>query len=679
MRLADDLITQRISLGRRDVVVVKQPSVEQFFFFELDEWELLSEPGNANHRSDFVDEDSEEEMEVFFRAAAEQGLIVGHPSSVAPAASPKPMWYTNPFVIRVPGFDPSELLSSMMLPIDRVGRSLLKLLAITIILFAALVAIMNLSALAADATQAAARIWMSPNQGWLLFLIAVAILKVGHEFAHGLACHWRGGRCREMGLLLLFGVPCLYCDVSDTWLMPKRRHRILVSAAGMLAEFLIASIALLIWSVTYQGLIHDLMSMLVVVASVSTLLINANPLLRYDGYFILSDWIGIPNLGSESNVALRDLLNRGGEQPRQFGLAAYAVASGVYRVFVIGLIVWLVSAWILKSFGAGLAIPVAIWIGWNLFRRWISVEVASATPRIAFGLAAVLAAFVLWMPIPSSTRVGGLIRPAEERPVYTPMSGVLKLTARSIEVVNWQQQLAMMAAEGEADEMETALQSREIERLADPTISLTLPLWRQRLITAKKKAEILASQVAETKKTIPPGNQLYEPPRVREDRLSQTRRGDQRALWRGTPANHANSKLFVEKGLLLGRLGDSNERVVSAYVPDQQIDFIRIGAAVTIAIGSCPQGTVEGRVVEIASDPVNELPPEILASGWVRPTPNTNSNAKPENTHYEVGIEVTSAIALPARLVTPVRIAMPAESLWNRLLRSWRSTSTLSI
>ena len=589
MRLSDGLITRRISLGRRDVVVVKQPSVDQFYFFELEEWEVLlaetsrrqSETHPATTGPNVVPADTastkdDEGIEEFLRAAAEQGLIVGHPASVAATATTKARWYSNPFVIRVPGFDPSELLSKIMVGVDRHGRTLLVLVASFIVSLAVVTAMMNFPSLATDATQATARIWMSPNQGWVLFLIAVAIVKVGHEFAHGLACLWGGGRCREMGLLILFGIPCLYCDVSDTWLMPKRRQRILVSAAGMLAEFLIASIAVLIWAVTYQGFLHDLMAMMVVVASVSTLLINANPLLRYDGYFILSDWIGVPNLGTESNVALRVLLGHGTEQPRQYGLAAYAVASGVYRVFVIGLIVWLVSAWILSAVGSGFAVPIAIWICWNFFRRWGSSGIASASPRFAFCSFLILCAFVFCMPIPRSARVGGLVRPVGERPIYAPSAGVLKLTSTSVEVVPWQQKLAMIAAEGEAAEMEAALNSREIERLTDPAVSVTIPLWRQKWITAFQKAETLGRQIAKAKTRIPRGEKLYDPPRVRGSRLGEIRRGDQRVLWNGTPANHATSALFVDKGVLLGRLGDSHDKLVSAFVPDQQIGSIAV-------------------------------------------------------------------------------------------------------
>lgn len=675
MRLADGLITNRISLGRRDVVVVKQPSVEQFYFFEVEEWEALVKYGNGDRGSIADDEDSAHEISSFLQSAAEQGLIVGHPASVQPVATSKPPWHANPLAIRIPGLDPSDFLTSIMHAIDRVGRSRLKLLAMATVMLAALVAILNLPALVADTTESAGRVWSSPNQGWLVFIIAVAIVKMGHEIAHGLACHWGGGRCREMGWLLLFGIPCLYCDVSDTWLMPKRRQRILVSAAGMMAEWLIASIALLVWSLTYQGFVHDLMSMLVIVASVSTIVINGNPLLRYDGYFILSDWIGVPNLGPESNQALRDWWTRAPPAPRQWGLVAYAIASGVYRILVIGLIVWFACEWLSKSLGVGVAIPVAFWVGWNVGRRWILVEVAAFSPRLSFSLAAVLFTLLLWAPLRQSTRVGGLVRPRGERPVYAPTSGVLKMHANSIEVVNWRQQLAMIAAEGDADEMETALRSREIERLSDFSISASLPLWRQRLQTANEKEAMVASRISEAVVSIPDGDQLYEP----ANKSAEAQRGDQRVQWEGVPTDHVKSNLVVDRGLLLGRLGETEARVVSAYVPDQQIDSIRMGASVTIAVGSYRQGSLQGKVIEVATDPVDELPPEIVASGWVRPDPRHRAQMKPETTHYEVTIEITSATRLPARLVTPVRISMPSESVWERLIRNWRSTSTLSI
>ena len=129
---------------------------------------------------------------------------------------------------------------------------------------------------------------------WLLWLATIAAVKVVHELAHALTCKHLGGRCHEMGVMLLALMPCLYCDVSDAWRMASKWRRIAVSAAGMAVELVIAAAALAAWWHTQPGLLNTWCLSTVIVCSVGTLLINANPLIRYDGYYILSDLVEVP-------------------------------------------------------------------------------------------------------------------------------------------------------------------------------------------------------------------------------------------------------------------------------------------------------------------------------------------------------------------------------------------------
>ena len=255
-------------------------------------------------------------------------------------------------------------------------------------ILAVVIALLNLDRLVHDIRDATVGIFSFVTPTWFAFFIAIGVIKVCHELAHGIACHAGGGKCREMGLLLLFGVPCLYCDVSDAWLMPKRSHRIFVSAAGMIAECVIASVAVLVWAFTHDGGLHDLAAMIVVVASISTIVFNANPLMRYDGYFMLSDWVGVPNLSVESSDALRRLFDKRHPARNVRFLIGYAILSGLYRLLVCGTIVWLACGFTARTFGWGAAIPIGAMLGWLLTRRWFASsdepkpsEVADALSR----------------------------------------------------------------------------------------------------------------------------------------------------------------------------------------------------------------------------------------------------------------------------------------------------------
>lgn len=190
---------------------------------------------------------------------------------------------------------------------------------------------------------------LSQPRYWLLWIGTIAAVKCLHELAHALACKHFGGRCHEIGVMLLAFVPCLYCDVSDVWRMPSKWKRIAVSSAGMVAELLIASLALIAWWNTEPGLLHLWCLSVVIVCSVGTVLINANPLLRYDGYYILSDLLEVPNLATRSRGLVTErlrnwLLNQPTlEDPmlgprRRQALITYAIAAKVYLTLLVVLI-----------------------------------------------------------------------------------------------------------------------------------------------------------------------------------------------------------------------------------------------------------------------------------------------------------------------------------------------------
>jgi putative peptide zinc metalloprotease protein len=141
------------------------------------------------------------------------------------------------------------------------------------------------------------------NLPWLL--VAISVVKVLHELGHALACKHFGGEVRELGLMLLVFAPCLYCDVSDAWRMPSKWQRMAVSAAGIFAEMAIAAMATIIWWYAQPGVVQLVAMNIMIVCTVGTLLVNGNPLLRYDGYYLLADLVETPNLWQRSREVLR--------------------------------------------------------------------------------------------------------------------------------------------------------------------------------------------------------------------------------------------------------------------------------------------------------------------------------------------------------------------------------------
>jgi putative peptide zinc metalloprotease protein len=210
----------------------------------------------------------------------------------------------------------------------------------------------------------------------LIYLYGTFIfIKLIHELGHAFACRRFGGECHELGIMLLVLVPTPYVDASTAWAFPSKWQRMFVGCAGMIVELFFASICAFVWmntNIVSSPLINQLAYNAMFIASVSTLMFNANPLLRYDGYYILSDWLEIPNLrqrSSEYGLGLikRHIFRLKSQQSlpplgQRFWLLLYAIASSIYRVFV-GVMIVLVVTFKVPVLGVLMAIGgVVTWL-----------------------------------------------------------------------------------------------------------------------------------------------------------------------------------------------------------------------------------------------------------------------------------------------------------------------------
>ncbi len=190
------------------------------------------------------------------------------------------------------------------------------------------------------------------NWGWLWLVFVFT--KVIHEFGHAFACRRFGGEVHEMGIMLLVFIPTPYVDASSAWAFPSRWQRMFVGAAGMYTELFFAAIMAFVWKATGDPFWQQVAMNAMLVASVSTVLFNANPLLRYDGYYMLSDFLEIPNLQQKSReygwgLVKRHVFRIKQQQPlpsllQRFWLFNYWWASSFYRLFVGVMIILMVSA-----------------------------------------------------------------------------------------------------------------------------------------------------------------------------------------------------------------------------------------------------------------------------------------------------------------------------------------------
>lgn len=218
------------------------------------------------------------------------------------------------------------------------------------------------------------------TENLLLLAFVFPVVKAIHELGHAYATKVWGGEVHEIGIMLIVFFPIPYVDASAASAFPEKHRRAIVGAAGMGVELFVAALALLLWASLEPGLLRSIAYNAILIASVSTLLFNANPLLRFDGYYILADAIEMPNLAGRSSRYLGYLIHRHGfgvddpEPPVQgqrerAWLVFYAIASFVYRMIVLfGIILFIAS----KYFFIG--VVLAIWasiglLAWPLAKQ----------------------------------------------------------------------------------------------------------------------------------------------------------------------------------------------------------------------------------------------------------------------------------------------------------------------
>lgn len=289
------------------------------------------------------------------------------------------------------------------------------------------------------------------NLPWLLAMYVV--IKLLHELGHGLACkvfglrNRRGGEVRTIGLMFLVFLPVPYVDASSAWAFRCRRQRVTVSAAGILVELGIAAASAIVWARSAEGtLVHALAADAVLIASVSTVLFNGNPLLRYDGYYVLADLLGMPNLWSRSREYLAYLVKRfawgvrrpmnPARSPREAGmLGAYGLASVAYQAVVfVGIALFIAS----QQFVLGallIAFGVAAWgvlplgrLAHHLLRHHELDRTRGRAMLVSAAAIAVVLIPVATVPVPDRARAEGVAEPAEFEVVHAAVDGFIEET-----------------------------------------------------------------------------------------------------------------------------------------------------------------------------------------------------------------------------------------------------------
>jgi putative peptide zinc metalloprotease protein len=280
-----------------------------------------------------------------------------------------------------------------------------------------------------------------------LLYVAFTLIKAIHEFGHAFACKkfgeesGSGGEVHIMGIMFLVFTPMPYVDASSSWAFRSKWHRMIVGAAGMYVEMAVAGLAAVVWANTSAGAVNAIAYNVMFIASVSTVIFNANPLLRYDGYYMLSDVLEIPNLAQRGKEYLYYLVKKYAWGVRQAQnpshspgerawLLSYALCSTVYRWFICVAILLFVAG---ALFIVGLVLAVAAVIAWVcvpigkfIYYLASNPELARVRPRAVISTLGVLGGLLAALgaiPVPDRYRMEAVVAPAEYAIIHADAEG----------------------------------------------------------------------------------------------------------------------------------------------------------------------------------------------------------------------------------------------------------------
>lgn len=277
------------------------------------------------------------------------------------------------------------------------------------------------------------------------------VTRFAHECGHAICCKREGAACPEFGLMFAFGMACPYVDITDSWRVANRYLRMWIAAAGMYTEGVIASLAAIVWLTTFPGFVHQTALHTMLVCSVTTLLFNANPFMRYDGYFILCDWLGIHRLRERSAAVFHAWMDRrwpatnathvDADAELRTNQRVSATNAGFVVFYLLSLLNRIVvtlgvtaTIYSLASYWQATAVGIAIVIGYLLSTIILSIASSIAAAKrqsrssrlqtfLGICTVVLLAYFGVTLPIPSRVACTGTVTQHQSEPIYAPVSG----------------------------------------------------------------------------------------------------------------------------------------------------------------------------------------------------------------------------------------------------------------
>lgn len=685
VRKRPDLTAEKHRYQGRAYWVVKEPVGLNYFRFQEEEFAILQMLDGTVSLDDLKERFERmfppekitvTELQQFIGTLHRSGLIVAHvpgqgyqlkkrrderrKKEILGAMS-------NVLAIRFKGIDPERLLN-WMYPYTKWIYSRTAVFCCLALALSALTLVMVQFDVFQSKLPAFHQFFTLKNAFWLS--IALAFSKVLHEFGHGLTCKHFGGECHEMGVMILVLTPCLYCNVSDSWMLPNKWQRAAIGAAGMYIEVVLASVATFIWWFSEPGLLNNLALSTMFVCSVSTVVFNANPLLRYDGYYILSDISEIPNLRQKATQVLSNKLGEwclGLEAPddpflperNQMFFALYSVAAAAYRWFVVFSIMFFLykvfEPYRLEVIGQAIIavglyglVVQPIWKVGKFF--WVPgriEKVKRGRLLASLSLVGLVVAAIVFIPLPYRVFCTFEVQPHGAKPVYVDVPGTLesievqpgqKVSEKQLlaQLTNLDVDLDIARLEGDRERFKVQINSLQERRFRESIASLQLPDLEVQLQTVIDQLEQREVDRQRLNLKAPVAGTVLPPPFTprRDDP------NEQLPTWSGIPLKKNNLGAYLTQGVLFCQIGDPHQLDAILVVDQADIDFVASGQKVELKLDELPGHTFQSAVDEIAMADLKVSPRQLSnkAGGELATKTDESGVERPQSVSYQARV-----------------------------------------
>ena len=464
---------------------------------------------------------------------------------------------------------------------------------------------------------------------WLYLGATMAVVKVLHELGHGISCKKFGGECHEIGFMLLVFTPCLYCNVSDSWMLPNKWKRVWIGAGGIYVEMILASFAMYTWYFTEPGLLNDLCLNMMFLNAISTIVVNGNPLLRFDGYYILMDIVEIPNLRQKSTEVLKRWFQQtclGLELPEDpflpqrnrlfFGL--FTIASVIYRWVVVFSICWFLIK-VLEPYGLAVVGRMVAVVGFAglVTQPVIQTYKFCRTPgrlqkvkrgRLATTLAVVgvAIAFVVLVPLPHHIDCAFEVQQADMGMVYAGTAGRIEQTVKAGQPIRQGEVIAQLEnrdllvkltdLQGQEEQAEVRLANMRFRQRRDPSVAAELHTQEKLLDSFRQLRGKTEEELARLTIRAPVDGYVIPPP-PREDGDPQDGR---LPSWSGSPLAEKNRGALLTPEDVVCQIGTPDSMEAVLIVDQGDIQLIREGMDVDLKFDASRLETFSGTIHDLS-------------------------------------------------------------------------------